>query len=111
MWMEVQANGIAPYLLIPTESFTQKVKELTDKYQCQNNTDLLNKITFIIDELAEHYGVTRDAIRKRLTDIGYEEASGAFNFVDGQYIRPYRYPKQALKDLKVYSIPAEELKF
>ena len=48
---------------------------------------------------------------EKTNDIGYEEASGAFNFVDGQYSRPYRYPKQALKDLKVYSIPAEELRF
>ena len=111
IWMEIQANGIAPYLLLPTKTFKSKVIDVLNYYEIKNDLDLLSNIESVIKELASYYKVTTDAIRRRMIDIGYEEAAGSFNYVDGSYVKPYRYPKHALLEQKVYSIQASELKF
>lgn len=110
MWMEVQANGLAPYILLPTIPFKNKVKKTLEKYNITDTISLLNNIETVIDELARYYNVTKEVIKIRMIDIGYPEAASAYNFVDGVYVNPFAYSKKAIEGKIVYTIEAKEIK-
>ena len=109
MWMENQANAIAPHILMPTKSFIKKIKELTYKYECFSDDDLLNKIEIIIQELASFYEISIYAAKKRMVEVGYHIASGAFNWIDGRYVRPYAYEKGSLELNETYTISYKDI--
>lgn len=108
-WMEKQANAIAPYILMPTKTFTKKVKEVITKYQCYSDEDVVNNIEMIIQELADFYGVTIYSVRNRMIDIGFDEARGAFNWVDGHYEKPYLFKKGSLKRGESYTVSYKDI--
>lgn len=108
-WMERQANAIAPYIIMPTKTFTKNVKDIVTKYECYSDEDVVNHIEKIIEELAEYYGVTIYAARNRLIDIGYDEARGAFNWVDNHYVPPYLFRKGTLKKSESFSIDYKDI--
>ncbi len=98
-WMEIQANGIAPCILMPKEPFIKYVKS---KYS--ESSDLfLNIIEDLIESISHKFGVSRYAARKRLIDLGYEEAIGAFNWADEKYVRPYAFKKGSLETNETYT--------
>ncbi|MDY0316261.1 MAG: ImmA/IrrE family metallo-endopeptidase, partial [Acholeplasmatales bacterium] len=55
-WMEIQANGLAPYILMPKESFEAYANSLFEHYN-QFSRIGSNSINRIIDELAKTYEV------------------------------------------------------
>lgn len=111
MWMEVQANGLVPYVLLPTIPFKTQVKKFFEKYQITDTLSLLDNIEKVIEELSIYYHVTTETIKTRMIDIGYPEAASAFNYIDGVHIKPFTYTKRAIDENKVYSIEAHEIKY
>lgn len=107
-WMEIQANGLAPYILMPKESFEDYAKNLFEHYN-QFSRIGSNSINLIIDELAKTYEVTIYATRKRLIDLGYEQAIGAYNWVDGHYVRPYSFKKGSLAYDETYTVSYKDV--
>ncbi len=107
-WMEIQANGLAPYILMPKESFLNYAKELFEYYNHRGGL-VTYTINEIIDKLALTYEVTTYAARKRLIDLGYELAIGAYNWVDGHYIRPYSFKKGSLASDETYTISYKDV--
>ena len=107
-WMEIQANGLAPYILMPKESFLTRTKELIETYNMfvDNRLDYIHEI---IQELSDTFGVSIYAAKKRLIDLGYEVAIGAFNWVDGHYVRPYTFKKGALEKDETYTISYKDV--
>ncbi|MGI6771274.1 MAG: ImmA/IrrE family metallo-endopeptidase [Acholeplasmataceae bacterium] len=107
-WMEIQANGLAPYILMPEESFLPYAKILFQMYykEVQIGTGYINNI---IDTLAFTYDVTIYAARKRLIDLGFEEAIGAYNWVDGHYVRPYSFKKGSLEYNETFTISYKDV--
>ncbi len=107
-WMEIQANGIAPYILMPKSSVEPFVESLFRQY----NDNGISKAEFIVDvirEVANNYGVTDYAARKRLIDIGYEEAIGALNWVDDHYVRSYFFKKGALASNETFTVSYKDI--
>lgn len=102
-WMEIQANGIAPYILMPKESFESFARKLFEHYMPSSAIGS-NEINLIIDELAKTYQVTIYAARKRLIDLGFEVAIGAYNWVDNHYVRPYSFKKGSLKYNETFTV-------
>jgi len=107
-WMEIQANGLAPYILMPKESFEAYANSLFEHYN-QFSRIGSNSINRIIDELAKTYEVTIYAARKRLIDLGYEQAIGAYNWVDGHYVRPYSFKKGSLANDETYTVSYKDV--
>ena len=104
-WMEWQANELTPRIQMPIETFKVKVNELIDKYKQIRKTDrIIDVIEAVIDELSLFYLVSRHSAKIRMVTAGYEEAKGAFNYVDGRYIRPYTFKSGALQKNETYSI-------
>jgi len=107
-WMEIQANGIAPYILMPRESFEAHARRLLEHYN-QFSAIGSNGINLIIDDLAKTYQVTIYAARKRLVDLGFEVAIGAYNWVDNHYVRPYSFKKGSLLYNESYTISYKDV--
>ena len=73
--------------------------------------ELCELMPFVIDELAAFFMVSRTAAKLRMIDAGYEEAAGAFIYIDGHYVKPHTYKKGSIKHYHTYSIPAKDAAF
>lgn len=102
-WMEIQANGLASYILMPKDSFTAYARELF-KFYNQSGSLITYSVKEIIDILAKTYEVTTYAARKRLIDLGFELAIGAYNWADGHYVKPYTFKKGFLSANETFTI-------
>lgn len=108
-WMEWQANALAPRIQMPITMFKKKVNQLISKYRKETQAyDMIDIIEPIIDELVLTFGVSRLAAKIRMMDAGYEEAAGAFIFVDGKYVKPHKAPKGFLAPNQTFSISARD---
>lgn len=103
-WMERQANSITPRIQIPDKSLKVHVSNLKRKYRNLGYNDL-DMFEPIIDEIAVFYNVSRTAAKIRLIDAGYNEAAGTFNYVDGHYVRPHSWKKDAIAYNQTFTIP------
>lgn len=72
-WMEWQANGVASYILMPTATAKIKIEQLIDKYQINLSSSDGYKFEELISELAEFYGLSKQAVKMRMREIGYTQ--------------------------------------
>ncbi len=81
-WMEWQANGVAPYILMPTKTAKIKVAQLLQEYQisADGNIDAC-RLEKLISELAVFYGLSKLAVKQRMLEMGYTLADCS----DGEY--------------------------
>ncbi|WP_096636191.1 helix-turn-helix domain-containing protein [Clostridium cochlearium] len=108
-WMEWQANALAPRIQMPLSSFKTKAFEVIKRFKRELGTsEIIDVIQPAIDELATFFCVSRLAAKIRMIDSGYEEAAGAFLYIDGRYIKPHSFKKGILKRNQTFSIPAED---
>lgn len=107
-WMEWQAKGIAPRILMPTRTARIKAEELLRKYGGAKNADVADYES-VIDELSEFYDVSRQAAKARLIDLGYSKAEGAYPFVDGHYVQGYSFDTQGLQAGQTYTVSYSDL--
>lgn len=108
-WMEWQANALAPKIQMPLQQFKRKAGEYVRKYRERYGTwELCEIMPYVIDELARFFVVSRMAAKIRMVDAGYEEAAGAFTWIDGAYVKPYAYAKGSLKPNQTYSISVKD---
>lgn len=108
-WMEWQANALAPRIQMPISMFKKKVEQLISKYRREMKLyDMIDIIEPIIDELVMTFGVSRLAAKIRMLDAGYEEAAGAFIYVDNHYVKPHKAPKGYLAKNQTFSISARD---
>lgn len=106
-WMEWQANALAPRIQMPLAMFKTKASEFIKQYRAEMHTfELVDVMQPVIDALAIFFGVSRTAAKIRMVDAGYDEAIGVFNYVDGRYVRPHRFKKDAITKEQTYTISA-----
>lgn len=108
-WMEWQANSLAPRIQMPYKYFKQRAGQLIKetKYALETN-EICDVIELVIRQLSTEFAVSATAAKIRMIDIGYEEAAGALIYLDGHYVKPHRYKKEALKPNQTYSISATD---
>ena len=108
-WMEWQANSLAPRIQMPLKMFTRKASEIINRFRKETGQqELCYIIQPVIEELAVFFNVSRLAAKLRMIDAGFEEARGAFIYIDGKYVKPFTYKKGTLKDNETYSISAKD---
>ena len=108
-WMEWQANALAPRIQMPITMFKKKVEQLISKYRREMKVyDMIDIIEPIIDELVITFGVSRLAAKIRMLDAGYEEAAGAFIYVDNRYVKPHKPSNGCLERNKTFSISVRD---
>ncbi len=108
--MERQANSLTPRIQMPMGAFkTRAIKWIREYRERTGRTDLIDIIQPVIDALAIDFHVSRLAAKIRMVDAGYEEAVGAFNWIDDHYVATHRFKKGSLKPNQTFTIGAEDL--
>lgn len=107
-WFEIHANGIAPYIMLPKNKVIRRFKEL-ENYWTRECYSYLEAIENIIIELARDFKVTQQAVKKRLIDLGFDSARGAFDYIEGKKVPTYGVNRGMLKLNETYSIGFNDL--
>lgn len=103
--MEYQANTLAPKILMPYRTFKCKAEELIEKGKIEfDKTETIDVLEYVINDLSEFYGVSRLSAKIRMIEVGYEEAVGAFTYIDGRYVKPHKYKTGAITRNQTFSI-------
>ncbi len=110
-WMEYHANFIAPRIIMPAVTFKRKADEfIAKRLQEKGETESLEVLENVIDDLANFFQVTRSAAKIRMVDLGYYEAMGTYTYVDGKYVQPHRaYKNGAINRKQTFSISHNDL--
>lgn len=109
-WMEWQASFIAPKIIMPLAPFKQKAEEFISKrLGNKSREELIDVVENVIRDLASFFKVSRIAAKMRMIDIGYEEAIGAYTYIDGHYVKPHKSSsKHYIGEKQTYSICRED---
>ena len=108
-WMEWQANGVAPYILMPEKTAKIKIQQLIEKHQINLNSCEGNKIENLISELADFYGLSKQAAKMRMLEMGYVHVDGAYTYVNGKYIRPFSFASSSMSNNQSFTKSASDL--
>jgi hypothetical protein len=108
-WMEWHANALAPRILMPRQPFKEKAEELISWHMKNSGTERLSDILpAVIMELSQFFEVSILSIRIRLMDVGYSEAVGALEYVDGQYVPTHSFASGAIGERQTFTVPMKE---
>ena len=108
-WMEWHANSIAPKVLMPRRTFSHMAEKYIEFHKQKNRTEKLTKIIpFVIKDLSEFFGVSLDAAKIRMIDIGHTEAIGVYEYVDNRYIPAYFFEDGVIGRKQTYSVPVAD---
>lgn len=104
-WMEWQANALAPKILMPAKTTRQKLNAILGilhrALPDATNAEIMEQA---IEDLADFFKVSKCAAKIRALELGYEQAAGVFNYVDGQYQPPFSFSKGSLKKDQTFII-------
>ena len=103
--MEWQANALAPKIQMPRAAFSRKAEELLSQYSDDIICDAIEKT---IVDLSVSFKVSKLAAKIRLVELGYDEAIGAFNYVDGHYVRAHGFKKGSLNVNQTFTLSAQD---
>lgn len=108
-FMERQANQLAPRIQMPKEPFIVKAKEYVTYFMRETNAKhTVDVMEMVIGALEQDFVVSRRAAKIRLVELGFEEAIGTFNYVDGHYVKPHGFRKGAIKINQTFTISIQD---
>ena len=109
LWLERQAKAVTPRILMPKEMFLKKAQFLLDERFLESNQSYLAILQETISDLATFFQVSRQSAKIRLVELGFQEARGVLEYVDGSYLPPYTIGDRELKNNQTFSISLAEL--
>jgi hypothetical protein len=72
---------------MPLAMFKKQASSTIRKYRDKLGVfELCEVMPYVIEDLATFFMVSRTAAKLRMIDAGYEEAAGAFIYIDGHYV-------------------------
>lgn len=108
-FMEHQANQLAPRIQMPAEPFRAKAKEYITRFMRETDArHTIDVMETVIRQLESDFGVSKQAAKIRLVELGIEEAVGTFTYLDGHYVKPHSFRKGAIKLNQTFSIGAQD---
>jgi len=108
-WMEWHANSIAPRVLMFRRTFGYMAEKYIDHHKQEKKTNkLADVISAVVNDLAEFFGVSVQAAKIRMIDIGYNEAIGVYEYIDYKYIPSYHFEEKAINRKQTFSIPVAD---
>lgn len=109
-WMEWQANGVAPHILMPAETAKIKIDHLLRQYQIDSNAEVNGyQLEELIAELSDFYGLSKQAVKNRMIELGYSFVDGACSYVNGRHVTPYSFDTTSIKKNQSFTISALDL--
>lgn len=109
-WMEWQANEIALKILMPYKTAKEYCEMMICEYTGQlDGHERMAALERVVDNIADFYGVSRQAAKNRMRELGFQEVDGVYSYLDGQYIRQFQYSLDALGAGQTFSISTTDL--
>ena len=104
-WMEWQANALAPRILMPRHTTTEKLKEILEDLM-KNAPELADseRMEEAIKELAEFFQVSKFAAKLRAIELGFVTAIGVWNYIDGEYTPSFSFDYRACNKDETYIV-------
>jgi hypothetical protein len=62
----------------------------------------------VIKALEVSFGVSKQAAKIRLVELGFEEAIGTYTYLDGHYVKPHGFSKGSIKINQTFSLSAQD---
>lgn len=107
--MEKQANQLTPRIQMPAEPFKVKAKEYIARFMRESNARHENEVMEqVVTALETAFGVSKQAAKIRLVELGFDAAIGTYTYLDGHYVKPHTFRKGALKVNQTFSISAQD---
>lgn len=105
-WMEWQANAPTPKILIPAKTGKTKLSEILNRLHRSYKGRLRDGFVMelAISEFADFFKVSTTSAKIRAVELGFEQAAGVFNFVDGKNYPPFSFKKGILKKGQTFVI-------
>jgi len=104
-WMEWQANALTPRILLPACTTRKKLNEILFRLHIENpehsESDIMEEA---IRELADFFAVSKFAAKLRAIELGFTQAQGVWNYVNGKYLPSFSFKTTALKKDESYII-------
>ncbi len=111
-WMEWQANALAPRILIPKKTGKTKLNELlgnlTRSFPSTRKAEIMQ---YAISEFANFFNVSTTAAKIRAIELGFEQAAGVFNYVDGKYYPPFSFAKGSINKNQTFIVDRNNIIF
>lgn len=117
-YMETQANAIASSMMIPKRTCVEKVEKSQDEYEkisrilstigAISENPIAGRIEWAVREISQIYNVSISSAKIRLIDLGYEEAMGVLNYIDGGYLPQYSFAKGSIKRNQTFSLKQKD---
>jgi len=108
-YMERQANQLTPRIQMPAGPFRAKAKEYIAKFMRETRAPhSIDVMEMVITALMMDFGVSKQATKIRLVELGFEEAIGTFTYIDGRYVKAHSFKKGAIKINQTFSIGAQD---
>lgn len=108
-WLERQAKAITPRILMPKTMFLKKAQDLIEDWQTYSTLGYLAILEHVISELANFFQVSRQSAKIRLVELGFREAKGILEYIDGAYLPLFAFGDTELKNNQTFSISLAEL--
>ncbi|MDD4011184.1 MAG: XRE family transcriptional regulator [Sphaerochaetaceae bacterium] len=109
-WLEWQANSLAARILMPYKQFQIKTQSLISYYISELAPRYeVEVLELIIDDLASFFGASRMAATIRMVDVGFKEALGINNYVDGHHVPAHAFKREAIERNQTFSISFQDL--
>lgn len=103
--MEKQAARLTPRLLMPAEITRKIANQLLNQGFLKDSFIQLERT---IRNLSQLYGVSVEMAKNRMIELGYRNARGVLNYVNGHYVPSYMADERVNYN-KSYIIPFEKL--
>lgn len=97
-WIEWQANELAPKILMPASMTRKYIKDKFAALRRTTHENVRDAEIFqqTIASTAAFFNVSKSSAKLRAAELGFEQANGVFVYVDGKYIKPFSFDKNAL---------------
>lgn len=103
-WMEWHARALAPKILMPDAMFKQRVDFLLREYFLEHPVNQTEAYAEVIQQLAAEFGVSKLSAKIRMVECGYEQAIGAFVYVDDQVVPNHTWKTGTLASDETFTI-------
>lgn len=107
--MESQANRLAPRIQMPAGPFKAKANDYISRFMREMGArHEIEVMEAVIQQLTTDFVVSRQSVKIRLVELGFEAAVGTFTYIDDHYVKPHSFRKGAIRVDQTFSISAQD---
>lgn len=112
MWMEWQANQLAPRILMPAEMTKLTMNQLLlNEYQDKPDEREAVRLESALAKLAHFFGVSIMAAKLRVIELGYEQAQGSHVYCNNKHLPSFSFSSGVLDSNQTFVIDENNLLF